>query len=93
VNVVFFFWSDSPALNFICRRFGRSETSADKVQTPGNHSKERIQYPILLNGGYGKNSICYGHHVNFSKVWVPRLPSANQLPPFKVTPVRLADVT
>ena len=34
---------DSRALNFICRCFGRSETSADKVQTPGNHPKERIQ--------------------------------------------------
>ena len=42
---------DSPALNFIYQCFGRSETSADEVQTPGNHPKERIQSPILLNGG------------------------------------------
>jgi len=36
-----FFWVIPLCLNFMCRR---SETSAHKNQTTGNHSKERIEH-------------------------------------------------
>ena len=46
--VVLFFWGLIPrCLNIICRLYEDgtecSETSAYKIQTPGNHPKERIQ--------------------------------------------------
>jgi len=60
-----FFWVIPRRLNFICRRFGTlcsiflptkmektecSETSAYKIQTPGNHPEETIQH-----SGHGKS--------------------------------------
>jgi hypothetical protein len=43
-----FFWVIPRRLNFICRRFGTlcpcCETSAYKIQTPGNYPEENIQY-------------------------------------------------
>ena len=38
-----FFWVVRGRLNFICRRFETSETLANKIQTPENYLKERIQ--------------------------------------------------
>jgi hypothetical protein len=57
--VFLFLLGDSPASEFLCRRFGTVcsifiysavwntegfETPAYKIQTPGNHPKERIQH-------------------------------------------------
>jgi hypothetical protein len=41
-----FFWVIPRRLNFICRRFGTlcSETSAYKIQRPGNYPEESIQH-------------------------------------------------
>jgi hypothetical protein len=48
-----FFWVIPRRLNFICRRFGTlcpifigkcSETSAYKIQTPGNYPEENVQH-------------------------------------------------
>jgi hypothetical protein len=58
LNVVFFLLGDSPASEFVCRRFRTlsvpayttyedgtvcSETQAHKIHSPGNHPKERVQ--------------------------------------------------
>ena len=39
-----FFWVTHGRLNFICRCFGTSETSANKIQALGHYPKERIQH-------------------------------------------------
>ena len=43
LNIVLFLLGDSPASEFYV------PTSAHKIQTPGNHPKERIQVYSLIN--------------------------------------------
>ena len=57
-----FFWIIPRLLNFLCRRFGTlcSETSAYKIQTPGNYPEESIQHSeqgeSLKSGRYSYNT-------------------------------------
>ena len=57
-----FFWVTPGRLNFMCRLFGTecSETSAHKVQTPGNYPEEkykiqnRLKFEIKCTSNVGK---------------------------------------
>jgi hypothetical protein len=63
LNAVFFLLDDSPASEFVCRRFGTlsvpayttyedgtecSETLAHKIQTPGDHPEENTTTLLLF---------------------------------------------
>jgi hypothetical protein len=54
-----FFWVIPGRLNFICRRFGTSETSANKIQSLGIIQKKNITFTSRRKFEIKKNSKCW----------------------------------